>query len=47
LPAVTFDVAFRRIALPVIFVNHGKVSLLPLARNIVFTDAACLPGLSI
>jgi hypothetical protein len=46
LPAFTVDVAFRRIALPVIFVNHGKVSLLPLARNIVFAVAAKLPGLS-
>jgi hypothetical protein len=40
--AVTVDVAFGTIVLPVIFVNHGKVSLLPLARNFVFADAAKL-----
>jgi hypothetical protein len=45
LPVV--DVAFRGIVLLDIFVNHGKVSLLPLTTNFVFTCAAKFPGLPV
>jgi hypothetical protein len=44
LPVV--DDEFRRIALLAIFVNHGKVSLLPLTTYFVFTCAAKFPCLS-
>jgi hypothetical protein len=44
LPVV--DDEFRRIALLAIFVNHGKVSLLPLTTNFVFTCATKFPCLS-
>jgi hypothetical protein len=44
LPVV--DDEFRRIALLAIFVNHGKVTLLPLTTNFVFTCATKIPCLS-